>query len=88
MMMILAPAEIRLRMSAICSEGPPLRLARMTLETLPDARASALMEQTISSRQPLPMSVFETPTTYFFSSALAWPAAPKSARGGREREIA
>jgi hypothetical protein len=63
MMMILAPAEIRLRKSAICSEGPPLRLARMTLETLPEAKASALTEQTISSRQPVPISVLETPTT-------------------------
>src|SRR5262249_13605574 len=63
--MMLQPAEIRLRRSAICSDGPPLRLARMTLETLPDAKASALIEQTISSRQPLPTSVLETPTTYF-----------------------
>jgi hypothetical protein len=30
------------------------------LETLPDAKASALIEQTISSRQPLPTSVLET----------------------------
>ena len=72
-MMMLTPAEIRLRRSAICSDGPPLRLARMTLETLPDAKASALIEQTISSRQPLPMSVLETPTTYF-SAAEARPA--------------
>ena len=70
-MMMFAPAEIRLRRSAICSEGPPFRLARITLETFPDASASALIEQTISSRQPLPMSVFETPTTYFFSAAPA-----------------
>jgi hypothetical protein len=30
MMMALAPAEIRLRMSALCSAGPPLRLATTT----------------------------------------------------------
>ena len=63
MMIALAPAEIRLRMSAICSDGPPLRLATMTLESLPEASASALIEQIISSRQPLPISVFDTPTT-------------------------
>jgi hypothetical protein len=32
---------------------------------LPLARACALTEQIISSRQPLPTSVFETPRTYF-----------------------
>ena len=36
-MMALTPAEIRLRRSAICSDGPPLRLATMTLETMPEA---------------------------------------------------
>jgi hypothetical protein len=35
MMIAFAPAEIRLRMSAICSAGPPLRLATITFETLP-----------------------------------------------------
>ena len=35
MMIALAPAEIRLRMSAICSAGPPLRFAMMTLLTMP-----------------------------------------------------
>ena len=65
MMIALAPAEIRLRMSAICSAGPPLRFATMTLLTLPLARACALTEQIISSRQPLPTSVLETPITYF-----------------------
>src|SRR5258708_34763885 len=55
-----APAEIKLRMSAICSVGPPLRLATITFDTLPDAFACALIEQIISSRQPLPVSVFET----------------------------
>src|ERR1700704_2694962 len=37
----------------------------MTLETMPEAFAWALMEQIISSRKPLPVSVLETPTTYF-----------------------
>ena len=35
MMIAFAPAEIRLRMSALCSAGPPFRLATMTLLTLP-----------------------------------------------------
>jgi hypothetical protein len=59
------PAEIRLRTSAICPLGSVVRLAMMTLETMPDAFAWALMEQIISSRKPLPVSVLETPTTYF-----------------------
>src|SRR3954452_21750739 len=65
MMIAFAPAEIRLRMSADCSAGPPLRLATITLLTLPFAAACALTEQIISSRQPLPTSVFETPSTHF-----------------------
>src|SRR2546425_5519767 len=36
----------------------------ITLETTPDTLAWALIEQIISSRQPLPCSVLETPTTY------------------------
>ena len=64
MMIALAPAEIRLRMSAICSAGPPLRFATITLLTLPLASACALIAQIISSRQPLPTSVFDTPSTY------------------------
>ncbi len=68
----LAPAEIKLRMSAICSVGPPLRLATITFDTLPEAFACALIEQIISSRQPLPVSVFETPTTYFVGPVLGW----------------
>ena len=59
-----APDEIRLRMSAICPAASVLRLAMTTLETTPDALAWALIEQIISSRQPLPCSVLETPTTY------------------------
>src|ERR671935_94444 len=59
------PWEMRLRRSAICSVGPPLRLATTTLLTLPLASDSALTEQIISSRQPLPTSVLLTPTTYF-----------------------
>src|ERR1700674_658737 len=59
------PAEIRLRISAIWPLGSVVRLAVMTLETMPEAFAWALMEQIISSRKPLPVSVFEIPTTYF-----------------------
>ena len=77
-MMMFAPAEMRLRMSAICSDGPPLRLATTTFETLPEASASALIEQIISSRQPLPISVLETPTTYL-SAACAPPAIANTA---------
>src|SRR5216684_6911255 len=36
----------------------------ITFETTPDTLAWALIEQIISSRQPLPCSVLETPTTY------------------------
>src|SRR5215469_8719104 len=76
----LTPAEIRLRRSAICSEGPPLRLATITLETTPDAAAWAFIEQIISSRQPLPVSVLETPTTYLPLPAAAWPTPIARAR--------
>jgi len=58
-----APAEIRLRRSAFCSAGPPFRFATLTELTLPLASACALTEQIISSRQPFPTSVFETPMT-------------------------
>ena len=64
MMIAFAPAEIRLRMSAICSAGPPLRLATITFETLPLESAWALTAQIISSRQPLPTSVLLTPSTH------------------------
>src|SRR5947208_7413670 len=60
-----APAEMRFRRSAFCSAGPPFRFATFTELTLPLASASALTEQIISSRQPLPTSVLETPRTYF-----------------------
>src|SRR5438445_6996555 len=59
-----APDEIRLRMSAICPAASVVLLATITLETTPDALAWALIEQIISSRQPLPVSVLDTPTTY------------------------
>ena len=65
MMIAFAPAEIRLRISAICSAGPPLRFATITLLTMPLAAACALTAQIISSRQPLPTSVFETPRMNF-----------------------
>src|SRR5439155_7576963 len=76
-MIALTPAEIRLRRSAICSDGPPLRLATTTLETTPEASAWALIEQIISSRQPLPISGLDTPTTYL-SAAEVLPAAAAS----------
>src|SRR3984893_1198773 len=63
--MTFTPAEIRLRMSAIWPLGSVLRLAMTIFETTPDALAWALMEQIISSRKPLPVSVLEMPTTYF-----------------------
>src|SRR5438093_479772 len=67
MMIALAPAEIRLRMSSACSAGPLLRFASTTLLTLPLASACALTAHIISSRQPFPTSVLETPSTYFAS---------------------
>src|SRR5439155_199834 len=63
MMIAFAPAEMRLRMSAIWPAGSVSRFARTTFETLPLTSASALIEQIISSRQPLLMCVFETPRT-------------------------
>src|SRR2546429_3577059 len=51
-------------MSAIWPVASVLRLAMITLETTPDTLAWALIEQIISSRQPLPCSVLETPTMY------------------------
>src|SRR5215218_2657047 len=68
----LTPWEIRLRRSAICSVGPPLRLATTTRLTLPLTSASALTEQIISSRQPLPTRVLLTPITHFWF----WPPPP------------
>src|SRR5829696_5826510 len=68
-MIAFAPAEIRLRMSAFCSAGPPLRFATTTLLILPLAFACAFTAQIISSRQPLPTSVLETPSTHFFVAA-------------------
>jgi hypothetical protein len=83
-MIALTPAEIRLRKSAICSAGPPLRLATITFETMPEASAWALIEQIISSRQPLPISVLETPTTNL-SAAMA-PLASASAETAESNE--
>src|SRR3954447_18405476 len=67
MMIALAPDEIRLRIAAICSGAAPFWLETSTFETLPLASACALTAQIISSRQPLPTSVLETPSTYFLS---------------------
>src|ERR671932_289242 len=64
-MIALAPDEIRLRMAAICSGAAPFWLEIRTLLTFPLAAACALTAQIISSRQPLPTSVLETPRTYF-----------------------
>src|SRR2546427_11626522 len=60
----LAPDEIRLRMSAIWPAASVLRLAMITLETTPETLAWPLIQQMISSRQPLPCCVLEAPTTY------------------------
>src|SRR4051812_39255770 len=70
MMIALAPAEIRLRMSAVCSAAPPLRFASLTDLTTLLAVACALTAQIISSRQPLPTSVLDTPR-------MNGPAAPR-----------
>src|SRR4051794_36481591 len=64
-MIAFAPEEIRLRIAAICSGAAPFWLEMRTLLTLPLAAACALTAQIISSRQPLPTSVLETPRTYF-----------------------
>jgi len=63
-MIALAPAEMRLRMPAICSAAPPLMFETTTLLTLPLALASALTAQIDSSRQPLPTRVLLTPMTH------------------------
>src|ERR1700716_1624909 len=51
----------------------------MTLETTPEAVAWALMEQIISSRKPLPVSVWEIPTTYFLAPPLELLEPPQAA---------
>ena len=55
------PAEIRLRMSSSWPAASVLRWAMLRLATLPEASACALIAQIISSRQPLPCTVLETP---------------------------
>ena len=57
------PWEMRFCRSWICSVGPPLREMVMTSLTSPLASACALIEQIISSRQPLPVSVLLMPIT-------------------------
>ena len=88
-------------MSAICSAGPPLRLATITLLTLPLASACALTAQIISSRQPLPTSVLETPMhvlglglapscsrrTPHVATAATTPRAPQAAARSRAAPI-
>src|SRR4051812_15269885 len=70
MMIAFAPEEIRLRIAAICSGAAPFWLETRTLSTAPLASACALTAQIISSRQPLPTSVFETPSVNFFAPEL------------------
>jgi hypothetical protein len=65
MMSALTPAEIRLRMSAICPAVSVCRCASITFETFPLASASARIEQSMPSRQPFPTSVFDMPSTKF-----------------------
>src|SRR5215212_756323 len=73
-----APAEIRLRIAAICSGAPPFWFWTTTLLILPLASAWALAEQIISSRKPLPTSVLLTPSTYFLlASPPLWPLDPE-----------
>ena len=59
--MALTPAPIRLRMSSSWPAASVLRWAMFSEATLPEASACALIAQIISSRQPLPCTVFETP---------------------------
>src|ERR1700726_1274710 len=61
----LAPAEMSVRIAAICSGAPPFWFWTSTLLTLPLARAWAFAPQIISSRKPLPTSVLVTPRTNF-----------------------
>src|ERR687893_767175 len=68
MMIAFAPEEIRLRMAAICSGAAPFWLDTSTFSTLPSASACALTAQIISSRQPLPTNVLETPRVNFSSA--------------------
>src|SRR4051794_6078832 len=65
MMIAFAPEEIRLRIAAICSGAAPFWFETRTLSTAPLASACALTAQIISSRQPLPTSVLETPSVNF-----------------------
>src|SRR5258706_9311714 len=65
----LAPAEMSVRIAAICSGAPPFWFCTSTLLTLPLARAWALAPQIISSRKPLPTSVLLIPRTYFLPLA-------------------
>ena len=55
------PALIRLRMSSSWPAASVLRWAMLSLATSPEASACALIAQIISSRQPLPCTVLETP---------------------------
>src|SRR4051794_34703129 len=65
MMIAFAPEEIRLRIAAICSGAAPFWLDTSTLSTAPLASACALTAQIISSRQPLPTRVLDTPSVNF-----------------------
>ena len=48
-------------MSSSWPAASVLRWAMLSELTLPEASACALIEQIISSRQPLPCTVFDTP---------------------------
>src|SRR5688500_15038614 len=63
-MIALTPAEIRWRMSSSWPAASVLRCAMLSELTSPEASACALIEQIISSRQPLPATVLETPMVY------------------------
>ena len=59
--MALTPAPIRLRMSSSCPAASVFRCAMLSDSTLPEASACAFIAQIISSRQPLPCTVLDTP---------------------------
>jgi hypothetical protein len=62
-MIALTPCEISWRMPAACCCAVAFWFQTTTFVTLPLARACALTAQIISSRQPLPTSVLDTPMT-------------------------
>src|SRR5262249_58996164 len=63
---------------ALSPPAPPFLLATITLLIFPLESACALIAQIISSRQPLPTSVFETPSTHPPACGFAEPLAVKA----------